>query len=249
MPVFIIAFIAAGAALVTWRIIRGRRAPVDNMNEEELDLALSEDVGDVLAGSGTQSLVIEPDSEVIVSSEEGENLTPVDPTGGDILHRKVYPPFSEAARALFREAARVAGLPLEWADSKGLHEILGKESSGGRVGVPNYTYGARARDPARWPEIWEELRQGKLTGDPVGPDKGVPGHLKSSATGLGQLTLTNILGAKRRDGSREPSLYPDGANGIGDPLNEAIGMLRYIKNRYGDPDTAWARYGKKHEGY
>ena len=32
-------------------------------------------------------------------------------------------------------------------------------------------------------------------------------------------------------------------------LKEAIGMLRYIRQRYGTPENAWAQYGKGHEGY
>jgi len=38
--------------------------------------------------------------------------------------------------------------------------------------------------------------------------------------------------------------YPDGRRGIGDPLNEAVGMLRYIHATYGDPTTAYTMHGK-----
>ena len=38
--------------------------------------------------------------------------------------------------------------------------------------------------------------------------------------------------------------YPDGVNGISDPLNEAVGYVQYIRDRYGDPDTAWSVYGQ-----
>ena len=43
--------------------------------------------------------------------------------------------------------------------------------------------------------------------------------------------------------------YPDGRAGIGDPVNEAAGMLAYIRDRYGNPDNAWSQYGVHHEGY
>lgn len=135
-----------------------------------------------------------------------------------------YPPESDVARMLFREAARLIGAPEAWADSPGLHNILRRES-GGVVGRPNYTYGRRANDPAAWPAIHAELRAGRITA-------------KSSATGLGQLLLRNV-----------DAYYPTKRAGIGDALQEAAGMLAYIRHRYGDPDNAWAQYGKHHEGY
>lgn len=136
----------------------------------------------------------------------------------------VYPPGSGAQIALFEAAARLARLPVAWARSAGLANILRRES-GGRTGVPNFTYGDRAKDPARWPEIWTELRRGVVTA-------------RSSATGLGQLLLSNV-----------DKHYPSGRAGIGDPLEEAVGMLRYIAARYGDPENAWRRYGTLFPGY
>lgn len=154
------------------------------------------------------------------------------------LTRAVYPPRSPEAVALFEEAARVAGLPLWWARSEGLHKLLDAESDGW-VGRPNYTYDtpavkrSLAQNRHTWPAIHAELKRGYKS-------------TKSSATGIGQLLLDNV----RR-------YYPGGVNGIGDPLKEAVGMLRYIelhKNRsggikHGDPDRAWANYNKEHEGY
>jgi LysM repeat protein len=131
--------------------------------------------------------------------------------------RAVYLPNSNEAEDLFRNAATWAGLPAAWATSPALHSLLQAESNG-KVGVPNYTYGARARDPSRWVEVHAELRQGHKT-------------VTSSATGLGQLILANV-----------EQYYPSGRDGIGDPLEEAIGMLRYIKARYGTPQAAWAQY-------
>jgi len=135
-----------------------------------------------------------------------------------------YAPFSEDAYALFAEAAQLAGVPESWARSPGLHNILRRESDG-KVGIPNYTYGSRSRDPARWSEVHGELKRGVI-------------RARSSCTGLGQLKLDNV---ERH--------YPDGRAGIGDPLNEAAGMLSYIKSRYGSPERAWQLYGVYHEGY
>lgn len=135
-----------------------------------------------------------------------------------------YPPASPEARALFRAAAELIGAPVAWADSDGLHNILRRESDG-VVGRPNYTYGKRAKDTSAWASVHAELRAGRITA-------------KSSATGLGQLLLRNV-----------DAYYPAKRAGIGDPLQEAAGMLAYIRDRYGDPDNAWAQYGKHHEGY
>lgn len=136
-----------------------------------------------------------------------------------------YKPHSPQAIALFKKAARQIGVPESWASEDGLHNILDKESDG-YVGRPNYTYGDRARDQAEWPGVLEELRQGRKTAT-------------SSATGLGQLLLGNV-----------EKYYPSGRAGLGVPVEEAAGMLAYIKDRYGDPANAWASYGKMgHEGY
>jgi peptidoglycan hydrolase-like protein with peptidoglycan-binding domain len=145
-------------------------------------------------------------------------------TPGGTPIRIVYAPRSEEARALFREAALAADLPVAWADSLGLHRLLAAESQG-QVGVPNYTYGSRRFQEERFREVHAELRLGIRS-------------TRSSATGLGQLLLDNV-----------EIYYPSGRAGIGDPLEEAIGMLRYIEARYGNPDAAWQRYNDFHEGY
>jgi hypothetical protein len=87
--------------------------------------------------------------------------------------------------------------------------------------------GERWKDPSRWAEVHAELREGRKTA-------------KSSATGLGQLILGNV-----------ERCYPSGRAGIGDPLEEAVGMLKYIRDhrKYGDPDTAWRLYNRFHQGY
>ena len=137
---------------------------------------------------------------------------------------KQYVPFSSEAVQLFETAAQISGLPVEWAKSSGLHSLL-KEESGGWVGIPNFTYGRRVKNIKEWAKIHDELRDGKVTA-------------KASATGLGQLLSKNVS-----------IYYPSGLNGIGKPLEEAIGMLRYIKNRYKTPEAAWEQYGSKGYGY
>ena len=87
---------------------------------------------------------------------------------------------------------------MEWASSAGLRNLLDAESEG-QVGKLNYTYGARARDPSEWAAVHEELRNGAITA-------------KSSATGLGQLLLSNV-----------DKYYPSGRQGIGNPTEEPSG--------------------------
>lgn len=157
-------------------------------------------------------------------STQGPSTSSMPQSTGTYAPGRTYPPGSPEARQLFREAASRAGLPPEWGDSPGLHNILRRES-GGQVGRPNYTYGSRARDPSQWGSIHNELRNGRKT-------------TRSSATGLGQLLLANV-----------DRYYPSGRAGIGDPMEEAVGMLKYIQDRYGTPEAAWAAYGTRHEGY
>jgi len=172
---------------------------------------------DGVVGPQTHAALQSPDTDAI--AEANRPYTP-----GDYPRMQVYEPGSREQVALFEEAARRIGVPESWASSRGLQNILRRESNG-RVGVPNYTYGDRARDPSRWGEIHDELRSGRITA-------------RSSATGLGQLLLSNV-----------DRHYPDGRAGIGDPVNEAAGMLSYIRDRYGNPDNAWSQYGVHHEGY
>jgi hypothetical protein len=144
---------------------------------------------------------------------------PATTTPGGLSIRATYAPFASDTIKLFEEAATLAGVPRSWASSTGLHRILQRESHG-EVGKPNYTYGSRAPR-----EVHAELRAGIISA-------------RSSATGLGQLLLSNV-----------ELYYPSGRAGIGDPLEEAVGMLRYIEARYGSPSQAWASYGRLHEGY
>jgi hypothetical protein len=140
------------------------------------------------------------------------------------VRARQYPPYAPRTVALFEEAARRAGFPPSWGSDHGLHYVLDGESSGW-VGRPNYTWDDlfgedfnKPQNADQWPRAWAYLRRGEI---PV----------RSSATGLGQLLLRKV-----------DAFYPDGRAGIGDPMNEAIGMLRYIEDRYGSPSVAGRYY-------
>lgn len=151
----------------------------------------------------------------------------------------IFEPRTQKAVDLLTEALRLAGLPEEWAMLESTHYILEKES-GGQVGRPNYRYSdLPGRSPQRilniqeipekWPEVWEAAKQGKPGFyDPQGRS-----NEGSTATGLGQLLTDNVK-----------KFYPGGVNGIGDAKAEAVGYVRYIHSRYGDPDTARSVYGR-----
>lgn len=128
---------------------------------------------------------------------------------------------TEEGKKVFREAAKLAGVPESWADSPAMRALVNHES-GGVVGRLNYTYGKRDMD-----SVHAELKNGKISA-------------KSSATGLGQLLLSNV-----------DKYYPKGRAGIGDPVQEAAGMMAYIKDRYGSPDVAWGNHSanpRRHQG-
>lgn len=165
------------------------------------------------------------DPAKVAPSKNDPSKTATSPDGpSSVPNQKQYKPGSPEQVALFKEAAKKAGLPESWATSPGLQNILRRESDG-IVGRPNYTYGSRAKDSSQWDSIHKELQTGQKTA-------------KSSATGLGQLLLSNV-----------DKYYPSGRQGIGNPVEEAAGMMNYIKARYGNPENAWAQYGKRHEGY
>jgi hypothetical protein len=192
-------------------------------------------------------------------------------SGGTVLEEAeqagmVFSPFSPEAIAHFKAAARAAGLPEDWGADGGLHNILTKES-GGWVGRPNYQFGdiSQLNKWRDWPQVWAAIRAGtwrsmlggiitKPAAERAGidlalvgrPYSAAPQGKQSSATGLGQLTQTNIK-LKNTDGTFK--YYPRGLDSIGVPLDEAIGMLKYIKDRYQTPSNAWAQYAKGREGY
>lgn len=142
-----------------------------------------------------------------------------------------YPPFAGKTVALFREAARRANLPEAWASAEGLHRTLEAES-GGHVGVLNYQFeemGLDKRSAQDQARVFGRMRDADRRG--IAPGSAMRRHVgvrSSTATGLGQLVSSGV-----------DRYYPDRFDGLGDPMNEAIGMLRYIAARYGDPDTAY----------
>ena len=217
---------------------KGTSGPAVQDLQNDLN-ALGFDAGaaDGSFGSGTQAAVIgfQRSQDLVPDGQAGADTlrTLQNPDTGKIqryLHPSgyqrlaVYEPGSRQQIALFKKAADIAGVPRSWASDPGLINVMRRESHG-KVGIPNYTYGRRANDPDNWPDIHNELRRGQKTAT-------------SSATGLGQLLLSNV-----------DAYYPSGRNGIGDPLEEAVGMLRYIKARHRTPGLAWQHYNSAHEGY
>lgn len=153
---------------------------------------------------------------------------------GSLSGRRYLPNASETVD-LFTQAAAQAGLPTDWAASGGpLHLVL-KAESGGWVGIPNLQFGALSspQQISQWPTVWAAIQNG--TWRSLIDQSKVSSAGMSSATGLGQLTMSNI-----------PKYYPSGLQGIGQPIEEAIGMLAYIADRYGDPDAAWAHEQQFH---
>lgn len=136
-----------------------------------------------------------------------------------ILKMKKFVPGSKEAIVLFTVAAKAASLPAEWGSMSELHNILSHESTG-TVGRLNYTI-----PKSMSTEEFKKLALSRRNNNPIGTT--------STASWLGQLLLSNV-----------DMYYPDGRNGIWDPLNEAVGMLRYIHSRYRNPKNAWALYGK-----
>lgn len=161
------------------------------------------------------------------------------PAAAAIYRLPRYVPRTADAVMLFQSAAKYAGLPAAWAHAPELHAIIARESEG-YVGRPNYQFGElfEVSSQARWPEVWRSIQAGTWRTMLATKYKNGPRAKQSSATGLGQLTVSNV-----------PSYYPSGVAGIGVALEEAIGMLRYIADRYGTPAAAWARYGQGQEGY
>ena len=192
---------------------------------------LPDEIINLLTGSEAENLVSRNFNSGVNADLFGQILINNPPETE--LTAEVYPPNAQKTIDLLTRALQYSKLPTEWATLKSTHYILGKES-GGKVGIPNYTYihlpgrehyeimGIKNK-PDTWPLIWEAARN-----DLPGKYKG-----NSTATGLGQLLSSNVK-----------IFYPDGVNGIGDALNEAVGFVKYLHSRYGDPDTAGSVYGR-----
>lgn len=139
-----------------------------------------------------------------------------------VLKMKRFVPWSSEAQILFTVAAQSAWLDVSWAKNPATHELLRKESAW-RVGVLNFTI-----PKSYTTESFRSIAMTRRNNNPIG--------VESTASGLGQLTLTNV-----------DMYYPDWRAGIGDALNEAVGMLRYIHNRrwYWTPERALAFHHRK----
>lgn len=147
---------------------------------------------------------------------EDLNISSEDVTRVRSLNR--FEPGSKDAVMLFKIATKTGGFPEEWATSKALHYILWRESNG-KVWVLNYTI------------KWMDLNEFKLRA--VNSTAKNPIWAKSTASGLGQLLLSNV-----------DIYYPSGRRWIGDPIEEAIWFMKYIQDRYGNPEIAGSVYGK-----
>lgn len=143
-----------------------------------------------------------------------------------------FAPHSDDLIELFERASDVAGTPRAWARYPSLHQIVANESNGW-VGRPNYQFGDLSKTDRvdLWPHVWRSIQDDTWRMMLAEPYKSAPRGTQSSATGLGQLTSTNIATGR---------YYPSGLAGIGDALQEAIGMLRYVRDRYNDPEQALA---------
>ena len=132
---------------------------------------------------------------------------------------KRFPAGSTDAKLLFKIAAQSAGIDTSWSEHKWLHDIMDKESADGTVGILNYTI--------KWMSM-SEFKKRALNSKSDNPIWSY-----STASWLGKLLLSNV-----------DKHYPSGRKWIWDPIEEAIWMLRYVKDRYGTPETASKMYGK-----
>ena len=195
--------------------------------------------------TGSDELLVDTLSQIVakyrrpapdtgVDEAQPEPNGPVEAPAEDSLENaERYAPYTAALTALLSAAvahplAVAAGADPTWAvpdnlEGQALHELIARES-GGYIGRPNYTFKERARKYSEWAVIHAELRANQLT-------------TVSSATGLGQLIVANV-----------DTFYPNGRAGIGQASDEAVGMVRYIANRYTQPFEALA-YHKANGSY
>jgi len=215
-------------------------ATIDEGSDEEDQTNLRNLTRDLSLGEGASPVarMISGDNRSINNMGSGIGTIPLDPADLDnvpALDQQTYEPGSEQAQQLFAEAARSNGMPEEWGASEGLHSILERESNG-IVGRLNYTFGPVAErmgtdlnDPQFMSWAHQRMQEGATAGD---------FGIRSTACGLGQCIRANV-----------EAYYPSGYEGVGDPIEEAAGMLGYIQERYGTPDEAFRQYGVHHEGY
>lgn len=139
-----------------------------------------------------------------------------------------YEPHAPETVELFKAAAQKVGLPQSWARQNGLHEILRKESNG-YVGILNYDLSNKLNVSNKFSNVPDTVNV--LSRLRAGGDYADSHGVRSHATGLGQLQPSNV-----------DRFYPSGRLGIGVPVEEAAGMMRYIEEMYGNPDNAWRVY-------
>jgi len=137
---------------------------------------------------------------------------------------QVFAPNSAEAKKLFTLATTKAWVPSEWGSSASMQELLRKESWW-KVWILNYTIPKSI-----------DLSEFRSTAIEKSGMKN-PFWVKSTASWLGQMTLTNV-----------DKYYPSWRQGIWVPLEEAIWMLKYIKERYWSPDAALS-FHKSHNWY
>lgn len=129
-------------------------------------------------------------------------------------------PWSKEAQKLFLYACNAAKLPKEWAFSDSLHKLLEKESNW-RVWIANYTFKYKVSSPEQFKEI--AVKNSDVKSWEISRSLWV----RSNATWLWQMLLSNI-----------DKYYPDWRKWIWIPINEAIWMLKYIEDRYWNPEIA-----------
>ncbi len=165
---------------------------------------------------------IEDKTSIVKTNIMNENIVGWEITQEDIdkINKiKKFKPWSKEAITLFKIACKIAKIDDSWADNPHLHKIMSNESAW-VVGRLNYTI------------KWISLSQYKAKA--LKSDIKNPIGSKSTASGLGQLLLSNI-----------DKFYPNGRKWIWNPIEEAVGFIKYIEDRYWNPDVAMSVYWKK----
>lgn len=148
---------------------------------------------------------------------------------------KHYKPHTPEAIDLFKASASQAGISADWGSSIELHNLV-EHRSEGYVGRPNPQFGdiAKPENSAHWPEIWRAIQAGEWRTSLMEAFRSAPRGMQSSACGLGQLEEREVK-----------ILYPSGLAGIGNPVEESIGLLKWVERVYGTPAEAWAAEKKR----